>query len=150
MNIIVPHSDRVTQEYRWRSGAKNTAIINDLVRYTRGQGLLSSLRLYPFMPRTNAGTGATVYGVGLLTANEMTLVNGPTWGAGGLAFDSASSQYGSIPDFLGSETLTVWFRQTFSASPPASTNMLFDQGDSLTDLSRRAFINTAGLLGLQR
>jgi hypothetical protein len=74
--------------------------------------LYNNFRLYPFMPRTNADSGSTAFGLGGLTANEMTLVNGPTWGASGLAFASASSQYGSISDFLGSETLTVFARTT--------------------------------------
>jgi hypothetical protein len=62
------------------------------------------------MPDTNYNSGSTVKVLGGLTSNDMTLVNGPTWGTGGLSFASASSQYGSIADFLGSETLTVMLR----------------------------------------
>ena len=126
MNIIVPHSDRLIQAHRYFTGARDTAILNELVRYSRGQGLLSNLRLYPMLPRTNYGTGATVAGIGGLTANNMTLINGPTWGAGGLAFVAASSQYGSIADFLGSETLTVIHRATAAGT---ATGALVAQWD---------------------
>jgi hypothetical protein len=75
----------------------------------------------------NAGTGATAYGIGSLTANNMSLVNGPTWGAGGLAFVAASSQYGSIADFLGSETITVFSRITQTTATPGTAQAVFAQ-----------------------
>ena len=112
MLAYAPTMDRATQEYRFRSGAKNTYWIDQLVKYVKAQGLWDAFRLYPFMDRTNAGTGATAYGLGGLTTNEMTLVNGPTWGASGLAFNSGSSQYGSISDFLASAELHVFARTT--------------------------------------
>jgi hypothetical protein len=102
------------------------------------------------MPDTNYNSGSTVKVLGNLTANDMTLVNGPTWGASGLAFASASSQYGSIADFLGSETLTVFARMQLNDATPALPNMFFDQGAGLTDLSRRAYTNTTGDVQLQR
>jgi hypothetical protein len=90
MAILAPHSDRAVQEYRHRSGARDTYWINELVKYVRSQGLYDSFRIYPFMPRTNADSGSTAYGLGGLTANEMQLVNGPTWGAGGLIFTNST------------------------------------------------------------
>lgn len=129
MIVHAPHSDRAVQEFRARSGAKNTFWINELTKYVKAQGLWDSFRLYPFQNRTNAGTGSTAYGLGDLTSNEMTLVNGPTWGASGLAFASASSQYGSIPDFLGSETLTCFLRTTSgSLSPGEALLSQYDTG----------------------
>jgi hypothetical protein len=148
MNIIVPHSDRLIQAHRWITGAKDTAILNELVRYARGQGLLSNLRLYPMLPRTNYGTGATVAGIGGLTANNMTLVNGPTWGAGGLAFVAASSQYGSIDDFLGSETLTVFVRCEITSS--SSVVGLFSQYAGPSDRSVGVGANATSHLELRR
>jgi hypothetical protein len=102
--------DPLTVAYAAASGATSLAGIDAIMRYARAESLLNNIRLYPMKSAQNAGTGTTVYGIGSLTANNMTLVNGPTWGAGGLAFVSASSQYGSIDDFLGSDTLTVFAR----------------------------------------
>ena len=114
MTILAPHSDRAVQEYRHRSGARDTYWINELVKYVRSQGLYDNFRLYPFMPRTNADSGSTAYGLGGLTANEMTLVNGPTWGSSGISFASASSQYGSISDPISSGKITVFHRATLA------------------------------------
>jgi hypothetical protein len=116
--------DRATQEYRFRSGAKNTYWIDQLVKYVKVQGLWDAFRIYPFENRTNADTGSTAYGLGGLTSNEMTLVNGPTWGASGLAFARASSQYGTITDPLGTDTLTIFNRITIDDSTPPSSQQL--------------------------
>lgn len=127
MNIIVPHSDRLIQAHRYFTGAKDTAILNELVRYSRGQGLLSNLRLWPMKSRQGFGTGPTVRGIGLLTSNDMNLVNGPTHTEGGLAFVAASSQYGSIDDFLGSETITVFARVSQASATPTGQQMIWAQ-----------------------
>jgi hypothetical protein len=67
MLAYAPTMDRAVQEFRFRSGAKNTYWIDQLVKYVKAQGLWDAFRLYPFMDRTNAGTGATAYGLGGLT-----------------------------------------------------------------------------------
>lgn len=130
--LLIPHSDRAVQEYRARSGATNTYWLNELTKYVKSQGLWSNFRLYPFVNRTGAGTGSVGYGLGGLTSNEMTLVNGPTWGSDGVAFASASSQYGTIADFLGSETLTCFLRTTKTDVGSSDQYMLsqWDFGDN--------------------
>jgi hypothetical protein len=138
-----PTMDRAVQEYRFRSGAKNTYWIDQLVKYVKVQGLWDAFRIYPFENRTNADTGSTAYGLGGLTSNEMTLVNGPTWGASGLAFARASSQYGSIPDFLGSETVTCLLRTTVGAL--SAGNALISQYD--TGANDRSWIYYKSTLG---
>jgi hypothetical protein len=113
INLIgTPPPDADVQEFAQRSGATDILAITQLVQYAKQEGLWGNLRVYPMVGGTNAGTGATAYGLGGLTANEMTLVNGPTWGASGLAFNSGSSQYGSISDFLASAELHVFARTT--------------------------------------
>ena len=82
MLAYAPTMDRAVQEYRFRSGAKNTYWLDQLVKYVKAQGLWDAFRIYPMQYRTNAQTGSVCYGLGGLTSNEMTLVNGPTWGAG--------------------------------------------------------------------
>ena len=71
--------------------------------------------MYPMKSAQNAGSGATVYGIGGLTANNITLVNGPTWGAGGLSFDG-STQYAHTAGFLGTETQSWFLRRSGTAA----------------------------------
>jgi hypothetical protein len=94
----------------------------------------------------NAGTGATAYGIGSLTANNMTLVNGPTWGAGGLAFVPGSSQYATIADFLASETLTVFARVNKAENNTADT-YIFGQWDTGANSRSFAFAQRGTVTG---
>lgn len=121
------HTDRAVQQHRHVTGATNTYWLNELVRYVKAQGLWDNFRFYPMMPRTNFDSGSTVRGMGGLTSNDMTLVNGPTWGVGGIAFASASSQYGTIGDFLGSEALTVFARTSLAESSPTTRESIIAQ-----------------------
>ena len=105
MLAYAPTMDRATQEFRFRSGAKNTYWIDQLVKYVKAQGLWSAFRLYHMQNRTNAGTGSVCYGLGGLTSNEMQFINGVGWTENGATFESASSQYGSI-DFTGFGSIT--------------------------------------------
>ena len=150
MNIIVPHSDRLIQAHRYFTGAKDTAILNELVRYSRGQGLLSNLRLYPMKSRQNYGSGATVAGIGSLTANNMTLINGPTWGAGGLAFVAASSQYGNAGDIVSGGHLTVFTRVSLASATPVAVMMLAAQDNGGVSRGWYYAVLTNGALRLLR
>jgi hypothetical protein len=104
--------DPLTVAFASESGATDLSKIDEIIKTVRGYGLLNNFVLYPLKSPQNAGSGTTAYGIGSLTTNDMTIYNGATWGASGLVFASASSQYGSIADFLGSETLTVFARTT--------------------------------------
>ena len=99
--------------------------IEDLVAYLKAQSLWDYARFYPMKSAQNAGSGSTVYGLGGLTSNNMTLVNSPTWGSEGVTFDAASSQAGTISDFLSDATLSFWWRGTST-----SDNWLVSQYDS--------------------
>lgn len=90
--------------------------IEDLVAYLKAQSLWDYARFYPMKSAQNAGSGATVYGLGGLTANNMTLVNSPTWGSDGVTFAAASSQYGTISDFLSGGVLGAFWRGTNTQS----------------------------------
>jgi hypothetical protein len=122
--------DPLTVAYAAASGATDLAGIDKVIRYVRAESLLSNFVMYPMKSAQNAGTGATAYGLGGLTSNEMTLVNGPTWGASGLAFASASSQYGSIPDFLSGENVTLFHRA--SATSTTAGARYFSQWETAT------------------
>jgi hypothetical protein len=102
--------DIATVNFRQASGATNVAAVDRLVRYLKAQNLWDYARLYPMKSAQNAGSGSTVYGLGGLTSNNMTLVNSPTWGSDGVTFASASSQYGTISDFLSDGTISFWLR----------------------------------------
>lgn len=92
------------------SDAADVTGIMDLVDYLKGQSLWDYARFYPMKSSQNAGSGSTVYGLGGLTSNNMTLVNSPTWGSGGVTFDAASSQHGTVSDFSGDGTVLYWWR----------------------------------------
>ena len=137
MLVLSSSLDREVQAHKHFTGATNIYWLNELMRYVRSEGLLNNFRLYPMVARTNYGTGVTVRGLGKLTGNQMTLVNGPTWGASGVQFVGASSQYGAIADFLGSETLTVFARISHASATPTSAEPIFTQYD--TGLNQRSF-----------
>lgn len=82
------------------TGATNTESLSDLVTYLKAENLWTSSRIYPMRSDQNKGSGATVYGLGGLTSNNLSLVNSPTWGASDIDFTVANS-YGvaSIPAF---------------------------------------------------
>ena len=74
------------------SGATDRAAINHFVKAVKRLGLWSSMVCWPLRSSQNAGTGSTAYSLGGLGTYNGTLVNGPTWGADGITFASASSQ----------------------------------------------------------
>jgi hypothetical protein len=92
------------------SGATDTTGIEDLAAYLKAQSLWNNARIYPMKSAQNAGSGTTLYGLGGLTSNNGTLVNSPTWGAGGIAFAHASAQFVRIADFFDASDLTMFTR----------------------------------------
>jgi len=140
--------DPLTVAYAAASGATSLAGIDAIIRYARAESLLSNIRLYPMKSAQNAGTGTTVYGIGSLTANNMTLINGPTWGAGGLAFVAASSQYGTIADFLPGGNLTIFDRFTIDL-PQTNDSCIIRQGVG-TDRSFSVLTNASGNINMTR
>jgi hypothetical protein len=74
------------------TGATDTSTILALCQYLGAQGLWTSCRFFPFKSAQNKGSGTTVYGLGGWTSNNIALVNGPTWGASGVAFDATDDR----------------------------------------------------------
>lgn len=74
------------------TGATDTATIDALARYLKAQSLWTSCRFFPFKSAQNKGSGTTVYGLGGWTSNNIALVNGPAWGANGVAFDATDDR----------------------------------------------------------
>lgn len=109
------------------SDAADVTGIMDLVDYLKGQSLWDYARFYPMKSSQNAGSGSTVYGLGGLTSNNMTLVNSPTWGSGGVTFNAPSSQHGNIGPLSGGGDLYVSLGIDRSTATPASAEALFGQ-----------------------
>jgi len=100
------------------SAASDVSGILDLVDYLKAESLWNYARFYPMKSAQNAGTGSTVYGLGGLTTNNMTLVNSPTWGSDGVTFASASTQYATAGDFLSDADPArfIFFRGTLAGT----------------------------------
>jgi hypothetical protein len=110
---------------------------DQLARWVHGLGLWDYFRIYLMKSTQNAGTGSTVYGMGGLTINNMTLVYSPSWGSDGITLDG-STQYGYVADFIGGGSLTIFSRFLMSTTSPANPSALITQYDSIADA--RSFI----------
>jgi hypothetical protein len=110
-----------------RSGATDTTRLSAYAQGIKALGLWSNHASWPQKSAQNAGTGSTVFMLGGVNAGNGTLVNSPAWGANGIAYVTASSQYMSIPNFLGSETITVFARITQASAAPTSIQCIISQ-----------------------
>jgi len=119
------------------SDAADVTGIMDLVDYLKGQSLWDYARFYPMKSSQNAGSGSTVYGLGGLTSNNMTLVNSPTWGSDGVTFTSASTQYGNLGDVFDGGAMAVFGRVAFTAEPTLQEALV---GVYAGVLNKRSFI----------
>lgn len=97
INLIIRNPlDRDAREFIGRAGVSDAAArlqLNEFVRGVKQLGLWDSMVCWPLRSTQNAGTGTTAYSLGGLGTFNGTLVNGPTWGADGVAFVNASSQH---------------------------------------------------------
>jgi hypothetical protein len=122
-------ADPATAAFAAASGATDLAGIDALVKYVKGQSLWDNFRCYPMKSAQNAGSGSTVFGFGGLTANNGTLINSPTWGAGGLA-TNGTNQYVDFDDIISGGHLCTFSRVTPSSATPAVTSMILAQDNS--------------------
>lgn len=117
-HIILRGTDPDATAYCARSGATDKATLNQFVKGVKGMGLWSSLICWPMCSTQNAGTGTTVYSLGGYGAANLTLTNGPTWGATGISFTGASSHYASstaVPDTRTGTLISVFSSATLTA-----------------------------------
>jgi len=105
------------------SGASDPIAIDALVKYLKAQSLWDYARFYPMKSAQNAGSGSTVYGLGGLTSNNMTLVNSPTWGSDGVTFDG-STNYGKadVTGFGSSDEVLLFWRSSPALASQADTS----------------------------
>jgi len=117
--------------------------IEDLVAYLKAESLWDYARFYPMKSSQNAGSGSTVYGLGGLTSNNMTLVNSPTWGSDGVTFNG-STQYGNCGRLFNGGDITA-FASVRYLSTPAATGSWFGQYSG--SINKRSF--AAGVAGAE-
>jgi hypothetical protein len=141
--------DPLVAAYATASGATDLGGIAGLIAYLRAEGLIDNFRLYPMKSSQNAGTGTTVYGIGGLTSNNGTLVNGPSWAAGGMTMDT-SSQCMTIADFLGTDTLTVFCRRSGTPANGGASVGQWDSGVNKRSFSLREYDSASDVIQLNR
>jgi hypothetical protein len=129
------------------SGATDIQGINDFVKGVKALGLWSSMVCWPLRSTQNAGTGSTAYSLGGLGTYNGTLVNGPTWGADGIAFAPSSANFLQITGM----TSSFPFEQVFvcsqgSGSDAAPSNYGSTVGDAVISLNR--FETNVGISGV--
>lgn len=78
-----------------------------------------SVVCWPARSGQNAGTGSKIFSLGGLGALTGTLVNGPTWGSGGITFTAASSQLITTPLSAVSDTFTAFAAVNPTRSAPS-------------------------------
>ena len=144
-----PLTDPDVLAFAEESGATDLDGLNNLVTYLKGESLYSNFVIYPMKSAQNAGSGATVYSLGGLTTNNMTLTNSPSWGATGITYDGVD-QSGSIIDFLGSETITSFARHTINFPQDADDTILSQWDTGAANRSWLYSMSGAGLAAIIR
>jgi hypothetical protein len=85
--------DADAASYFSRAGVTNATAkiqINEFVKGLKSLGIYNNIVCWPLRSSQNAGTGTTAYSLGGLGIYNGTLTNGPTWGANGVNFVTAS------------------------------------------------------------
>jgi hypothetical protein len=121
--------DSDAESYFTTAGVTNATAkdqINLFIIGLKRLGLWDDMACWPLRSAQNAGTGSTAYSLGGLGTYNGTLVNGPTWGSGGVNFNVVNAYIGVTGTFT--QPLTVMGAVNFKTT----TN-----GGSLIDGSSR-------------
>jgi hypothetical protein len=81
-----------------RAGVTDTTAkiqINAFVKGMKNLSLYNNMVSWPLLSSQNKGSGTTAYSLGGLGIYDGTLVNGPTWGTGGITFDGTNDYINS-------------------------------------------------------
>ena len=90
--------DKDAVNYFSRAGVTDAtakAQINAFVKGMKGLSLYNNMVSWPLLSDQNKGSGTTAYSLGGLGIYNGTLVNGPTWGSGGITFDGTNDYINS-------------------------------------------------------
>jgi hypothetical protein len=114
-------------------------------------GLYNSMVCWPLRSTQNAGTGSTAYSLGGLGTYNGTLVNGPTWGADGVAFGGNTQRIEYSPQFAvdftkgGYSVHAVWSGLNVSVANSEGPFVLFGStGDSTLGLQNTISTGVGG------
>lgn len=83
---------------------------DQFARAVIGTGTWDNFVAYLMKSTQNVGSGATVYPLGGLTTNVMTLVNGPSWGADGIDYQATHYAKATIPALASGQEVLVFMR----------------------------------------
>jgi hypothetical protein len=133
INLAANFDPHVESYLRTLRGVGKTLLHSDALKIQaladrlRVEGKAADYRLFPITSAQNAVSSGTLFGLGGAGGN-MTLAGStlPTLGASGLPLNG-TDQYGSIADFLGTETITVFFTVAQASATPTSTQTLLSQ-----------------------
>jgi hypothetical protein len=110
--------DADASAYIARAGVTDTTgqqQINDFVVGVKNLGLYNNMVAWPLRSTQNATTGTTAYSLGGLGTFDGQLINGPTWGTGGITFDG-------VDDYIDTTLGTVQPEITaISVTTPSAT-----------------------------
>jgi hypothetical protein len=114
--------DADASAYIARAGVTDTTgqqQINDFVVGVKNLGLYNNKVAWPLRSTQNATTGTTAYSLGGLGTYDGQLINGPTWGTGGITFDG-------VDDYIDTTLGTVQPELTVISvtTPSAATTAL--------------------------
>lgn len=146
--------DADASAYIARAGVTDTTgqqQINDFVVGVKNLGLYNNMVAWPLRSTQNATTGTTAYSLGGLGTFNGQLINGPTWGTGGVTFDG-------VDDYIDTTLGTVQPELTaISVTTPSATTTALELTKSgrttnrefeIAQVSSFSRFNTTGADGL--
>jgi len=143
--------DADARAYINTSGATDRAAINHFVKGVKKLGLYSSMVCWPLRSAQNAGAGSTAYSLGGMGTYHGTLVNGPTWGADGITFQSNVQRIEYAPQFAvdftrgGYSVHAVWSGLGVSVAASEGPFVLFGSiGDSISGIKNTITTGVGG------
>ena len=142
-----------TVSFLAESGARNWRGGNKIMRYATSEAVVNRIRLYIMLSSQNAGSGNTVFGLGSLTAENMTLFGSPVWGGGGGLSFNGTNQYavstGNLPSMNPSSGLSLFarFAKTTESNSDSFTST---NPESLASLTKAGSYDTKDLSFLLR
>jgi len=128
IKFTVPNYDSDAQIYFATAGVTDPVAkkqISDFAKGVKALGLWNNMVCWMLRSSQNAGTGTTAYSLGGLGTYNGTIVNGPSWGADGMGFVSASSQYITLLEMLSDgDSFSMFVVGKYANSSAANLTLL--------------------------
>lgn len=94
------------------NGATDIRGLSDFARGTKNMGLWPHMVYWPLRSSQSVGTGTSAPSFGGLGTHDGSLVNGPTWGATGMAFDGTSYISAGAIDLPTDFSISFWINHS--------------------------------------